>query len=293
MAVNILNHAIRDMDSAFVGGFFGVVSLGLYNRAYTLMTTPMTNFVSVLQGVLFPAYSRLQEEDDTLKLGYLATLGVVTLVSLPVFASVALVPRTVIEGLYGSQWLGAVPLLVPLALAMPFGAVTGIAGPLIWGKGQVGRELRVETVVAMLFVVVLLATSKVSLVALACGVFGVYVLRAFLMTSAALLVLGGTWREVINAVRGSFLVLAGATLAVLGVDQLLGSYDTVPFVRLLGDMLAGSAGALAMLTAFPRLVFSGEVIWALTRVGHKLPPVLRHALKRAQPKGGGGSSGQV
>src|SRR5215207_1045946 len=234
MAVNILNLAIRDMDSAFVGGFFGVVNLGLYNWALMLMTTPMQNFVSVLQGVLFPAYSRLQEEGDTLKRGYLATLGVVTLVSLPVFASVALVPRTVIEGLYGSQWLGAVPLLVPLALAMPFGAVTGIAGPLIWGKGQVGRELRVETVVAMLFVVVLLATSKVSLVALAWGVFGVYALRAFLITSAALLVVGGTWREVINALRGSFLVLAGATLAVLGADQLLGLYDTAPFVRLLG-----------------------------------------------------------
>lgn len=282
MGVNILNWSIISMDSLFVGRFFGMVNLGLYNRAYTLMVAPMNSLVTVLQQVLFSASSKSQDENVVLKQGYLASAGALSLVVLPVFGCVAIVPQTVIEGLYGDRWLDAVPLLVPLALAMPFHAVMAVAGPVIWSKGQAGKELRVQAVVAALLVGVLLLTSQMSMIALAWGVFAVYVVRSVLMTSAVLRTVGATWREVRGALRGGVLILFATAPAVLATNYLLGAYGAAPFVRLLSDSIAGAVVAIVLLAAVPRFVFPEEVIRGLNLVAHKLPPVLRRFLKRAE-----------
>jgi PST family polysaccharide transporter len=292
MGVNLVNHAIRDMDSVFVASVFGTTSLGLYNRAYVLVATPMNSLMSVLQGVLFPVYSRFQEDSAILKQGYLASVGATALVILPVFVSVAAVPWTVVEGLYGDQWLDAVPFLIPLALVMSFQALLSPAGPIFWGKGLVGRELRIQAVVAILLVMVLLATSRLSLVTLVWGVLGVYLVRFLLITSAALLIVGGTWWEMLGTLRGSFLLSVGTMLAVLGVDSFLGWYDVASFVRLLGDVFTGTAVAVVVLTFIPRFVLSKEVLWAFDHIAHKLPWILRRSLERARSREDSGSSAQ-
>ncbi len=281
VGTNVLNWSIISLDTLFVGRFFGMVELGLYNRAYTLMVTPMNNLVVVLQGVLFSASSRSQDEDSALKRGYLAAVGAIALVVLPVFGSVAVVPRTVIEGLYGDRWAAAVPLLVPLALAVSFHAMMAVAGPVVLGKGRAGKELGVSAVVAVLFLAVLLLTSQISVVTLAWGVFAVYLVRFLLMTSVVLRLVEGTWGEVLVALRGGLLTLAATASVILGVDTILGLFGAEPFLRLLGDILAGAAVVGMLLVALPRLLFSKELLLALGLVAHKLPSSLRRLLARA------------
>ena len=58
MASNLTSWGISNLDSAIVGHVFGVVDLGIYNRAMNLVASPMGAFTSTLQGVLFPAYAR-------------------------------------------------------------------------------------------------------------------------------------------------------------------------------------------------------------------------------------------
>jgi lipopolysaccharide exporter len=281
VGTNLLNWSIISLDTLFVGRFFGVVELGLYNRAYTLLIAPMNNIVVVLQGVLFSASSRSQDEDSALKRGYLAAVGAIALVVLPVFGTVALVPRTVIEGLYGDRWLGAVPLLVPLALAVSFHAMMAVAGPVVLGKGQAGKELSVSAVVAVLFLAVLLLTSQMSLVTLAWGVFAVYVVRFLLMTSVVLRLVGGTWGEVLVAFRGGLLAFAATAPIVLGVDSILSLLGTEPFFRLLGDVFVGATAVVTLIVALPSSVLPKEALFALSLVSHKLPPFLWRLVVRA------------
>lgn len=280
VGTNVLNWSIISLDSLFVGRFFGMVELGLYNRAYTLLVTPMNNIVIVLQGVLFAASSRSQDEDSALKRGYLAAVGAMALVILPVFGTVAFVPRTVIEGLYGARWVSAAPLLVPLALAVCFHAMMAVAGPVVLGKGRAGKELTVSALVAVLFLAVLLVTSQMSVVALAWGVFAVYVVRFLLMTSVVLRLVGGSWREVLQALRGGLLTFTATAPIVLGVDTILGLIGTEPFLRLLAATAAGAAMVALLLVALPRLLFAKELVQALGFIAHKLPPLLRRLLAR-------------
>lgn len=279
MGTNIFNWAIYNMDNAFVGRFFGATSLGLYNRAYSLMTAPMNNFITVLQGVLFPAYSRTREEAGTLKRVYLASVGAISLISLPVFGSIAVIPQTVIKGLYGPLWLGAIPLLIPLALAMPFHAMMALAGPLIWGKGKVGRELIIQSAMTILLLLVLAATSRVSLVVLAWGVFGIYMLRFFLMTWTVLRVVGASWLSLFLSIRGGLILGVWSSSLVWGVEKALLAFNVPVVARLAIDVLATGVGTMGITLILPGLLFSTETVWLIGRFSGSLPVAIRSFIR--------------
>src|SRR5262249_25076587 len=150
------------LDTLFLGRFFDVVILGLYNRAYVLVSMPMNSVVNTVQQVTFSAYSRLQDDPQTVRRGYLAGVGFMTILMLPIFVCVALVPGTVIRGLLGNQWEAATPFLVPVALAMPFHAVMSTGGPMLWANDKVGREFFAQLLTAVVAIVLLSATARIS-----------------------------------------------------------------------------------------------------------------------------------
>ena len=56
----LANYAAINGDYFVVGRWLGATALGLYSRAYQLMTLPMMQFTSVIASVLFPVYSMIR-----------------------------------------------------------------------------------------------------------------------------------------------------------------------------------------------------------------------------------------
>lgn len=269
--VNLLNWAILSLDTAVLARFFGVTVLGLYNRSFNLLSGPANNALSTLQSVLFPAYSKRQENAPSLKRVYLTSFAAVATVILPCCVIVAVLHRTTIVGLYGERWLEAAPLLVPLSLAMSLHALMGLSGPLLWARGRVEIELRVSAMVAILYIPVLVLASRVSFYAVAWGVLLVYAIRFVMITGKVLDQIGGSWVELVRAGRGAFALAAGLGLLSWRADLGLAVLTIAPHWRLgLEAMLAGGATLLTVL-AFPRLVFGAESIWLLSRFAVRYP----------------------
>lgn len=279
-AINLVNWFISSVDSAFLARCFGVRELGLYNRACTLTAAPTGGILSALSGVLFPAYSKGRQDNSVLRRVYLTSVAAVALVTLPLFSGVAVAHHSVIEGLYGDRWSAAGPLLVPLALAMVLHALMGLAGPLLWARGRVELELWVQSVVGLLFVLVLLATSRISVLAVAWGVFLVYLVRFLLMTSQVLRITEGSWRSVLAALRGALFMAICTDLLIWSVDRVLLTYGLQPVLRLAPDVVAGAFAMTGFALLFPRIVFGAELAWLLRRFAGRLPaafrPFVRH-----------------
>lgn len=258
VGVNLANWTIGNVDTAVVGRAFGAVSLGLYDRALILLTTPMNGIVTTLQAVLFPTYARAQHRPELVRRAYLTSVAAVQLCLLPVFVLIAMIPRTVIEGLFGSRWPAAVPLLVPLSLALPFRALMALAGPLLWGVGKVERELRVQVAIALVFIPALLVASRGSLSAVAWTVFSLLVLQSILMTRATLKVASVAWRELLRLVRGPALLTAVTAPLVRAGDH--GVFLSLsPVLRLSVDALASSVLSFALVLGLPRLFLCDEL----------------------------------
>jgi O-antigen/teichoic acid export membrane protein len=178
---NLTNWVLDSVDNFLIGKLFGAKSLGMYAVVFNLVRTPTGHIASTLQNVLFSTSSRMQHDDARLGRTYIAVLSAVSLIAVPLFAGVAAIAETCVVALYGHGWKDAGALLVPLALAMPLHCITAVTGPILWGKGRVGQELRISLVMGLVLVLALLLLSTASLVAVVWGVFAVYLIRAVWM----------------------------------------------------------------------------------------------------------------
>lgn len=280
LLTNIVNYSISNLDSFFIGRFFDVFVLGLYNRAYGLVSTPMNSVVVTVQQVSFSAYSRKQDDPETVRHAYIAGVGFMSILMLPLFGCVALVPGTIIEGLFGNRWDAAIPFLVPLALAMPFHAVMATGGPLLWANDRVGREFVAQIITALVFLIVLLGTSGVSPAAIVWGVFGVTVFRFVLITHASLRTVGGSWCRLAPAISGSMLLLICTGSIVFLSDLTLRLLEVPAFRRLVFELLIGAAAFLGTVLWMPKLILSREMHWLAEQLAEFLPTWMRPLMKR-------------
>ncbi len=270
ITTNLTNWTIFNLDTAIAGRFFGTFDLGLYNRAFFSATTPVSGAVGGLQQVLFPGSARAQNEPEKLKRAYLGAVAILALATMPVYAAIAVAPRTILLALYGPQWTGAAPLLAAFAVAMPFYAMMAIAGPFLWGIGKVGSELRVQLVIAVVAVISFLAAYRISLAALAWAVAAVYFLRFVLITRALLRIFALPWIRAIRAMCSPAAVALITAAAVYGMDAWL-VRESAAVLRLGADIVTGALVVLAALAWLPATVFGSDGAWLLNSVRGGLP----------------------
>ena len=287
IGTNLANWTIYNLDTAIVGRCFGVFDLGLYNRAFVFATTPVNGAVIGLQQVLFPGSARAQDEPEKLRRAYLGALAILALVTVPAYAAVAVAPRTILVALYGQQWAPAAPLLTAFAVAMPFYGMMAVAGPLLWGMGKVGCELRVQLLVGVAAVASFLLASQVSVLALAWAVAGIYLLRLILMTRALVRTLQVSWTRVLQAIYRPAVLGLMAAVVVWGVDSSLARGGGGAIMRLCADMTAGMLVVLAALVFRPSAVFGQESAWLLNSVRSGIPQFFSRFLPPLQRAAGG------
>lgn len=229
-AANLTSWSISNLDTVFIGRAFGVVELGLYNRAITLLNTPMNMIATGFQGVLFAACSRTQKDREKIKRIYLETNAAVAVICFPIFVTAAVVPETIIMGVYGSKWQAAVPVITPLSLAVLVNALLAIKGPILMAGNRVGLELKNQIYTILMFVPMLLITIQYSLVAVAWAVFATFMIRWILLTIDTLRFTGATATEYLRSFRTP--VLFGGVVSATGAmaNHYLGFLP--PFARL-------------------------------------------------------------
>lgn len=276
---NLANWVTENLDNLLVARLKGVTALGMYSVSRNLARTPVNHVVTMVQQVIFATSSRIQDDDVSLVRGYLALLKAIGLLTLPVFLGAAVVADSVIEGLYGPPWRPAGPVFAALCVAMPFHALMAIAGPILWGRGRTGVEIRVQITVAAALLLVLLALRHQSLATLAWGVCAVYAGRAIWLTGALARDLSIPPARILQALLGPGL-LAAATMALLLVLEHLLARTSISAEWQLAGLMAG-AGALLLLivTCWPRQVLGEELAF----LSNRLPRLLR---RRAGGKGG-------
>jgi O-antigen/teichoic acid export membrane protein len=229
---NILNWSISNFDNAVVARAFGSTALGLYSRAFNTVSVPADAVVGTWQQVLFASCSRAGDRIKTLQRAYLASLSAVSLITFPVFGSIAVCAPAVVAGLYGPRWAEAAPLLRPLALAIAVNAVMALAGPMLAAGDRVKREVQAQ---AMSLIVTIAAFSiciRYSAVALAWAVVGVYVFRLFAATRPALELLRLGWLDVAQALRGATVASCITAGAVWSVGHLASVWSFSPMLTL-------------------------------------------------------------
>src|SRR6266853_761895 len=133
---NIFNYFARNADKLLIGRFLGPQDLGYYDLAYRLMQFPLQGISAVIGRVMFPLYSRMQDDAGQFGRTYLKVASAIALISFPLMLGLTALARPFVVTVFGAGWMPVIPLLLILA---PLGAVQSIAttvGHIYMAKGR-------------------------------------------------------------------------------------------------------------------------------------------------------------
>lgn len=135
----LANHLATNGDNLVIGARLGESALGFYGRAYQIMVAPANLIGQVLEKVLFPAMSKVQESNAPLARVYRQGVRLLALAMLPASAAVFLLAPEVVHFLLGDAWTPVGPALQILSAGLLFRTSMKMSNSLIRAKGAVGQ----------------------------------------------------------------------------------------------------------------------------------------------------------
>jgi O-antigen/teichoic acid export membrane protein len=252
LLARLANYTAEVGDNFVVGHRLGAAALGLYSRAYQLMTLPMTEFSQVVSEVLFPAYAEIQDDRERLRRAALAAISVSALVVFPMLALLALAAPELVVGILGAQWAGAVLPLQILCLGGAFRTVSNLADSVARAKGAVYTQSGCHGVYALCVIAASAVGAQWGIVGVAGGVVVALAVTYVLTARLALRLIGSRWREFCQAQLPGVLLAAAIGGLTLPVVHMLRTADLPIALVLLGTVLASALSALLVFLLLER-----------------------------------------
>lgn len=193
--VRLLNMTATQGDNVVVGRMLGAEMLGLYDRAYMLMKIPAAIYQRVAARVFFSALSRVQNEPDKLKSGFMRGVQLSSLFGLCISGALLALAHEWVLIFLGPRWLA----LVPAFSLMVFATYPRLAyksfQAMLHARGKVYLSSAYQLVYACLVIGGAIIGCQYGLVAAAAAVSIAVTIHALNTARGAMRECGVTWLE--------------------------------------------------------------------------------------------------
>jgi PST family polysaccharide transporter len=209
---NILGAITHHADLAIVGRFLGTTALGLYQMASKVPETSVIVILWVVGRVLFPAFSRIHAQGESLKRPYLTAGRYISAATMPIAIGLFVLAEPVVLVFLGDQWLAAAPILSALSLYAAMRCLSTHAGDVLKATGRASLLARISMVKALLIVPALAIGAMYDATAVAISLTMAAAVTTMITLVAASRIIGVKLSEI----AASFLpsILASAAMAV-------------------------------------------------------------------------------
>lgn len=248
-------------DYLVVGRWLGANALGLYSRAYQLMTIPAMLFAKILDTVLFPAMAQIQTQPERLRVAYRRGVALIALVVLPSSAVAYVLSPELIIVVFGPKWLEVVMPFKIFAIAMLFRTSYKMSDSLARATGAVYKRAWRQGVYAVLVLGGAWIGQFWGISGVAFGVFGAIMVNFILMAHLSLVELSVSWRDFfiahISAIPLTLIVLSEVYIVTTALRNF-----AMPAIIILIVSIVIITLTMALLLRFASKIALGEAgIW--------------------------------
>lgn len=147
----ILVFLITQGDDILVGKLLGITALGFYQMAYRISNTPTTEITHVISRVMFPAYSKLQDNLPKLREAYLKVLQLTTYLSFLITGLIFALASDFTIIFLGEKWMPMIPAVQILVFAGLVRSIAATAGPVFRavGKPKIDTKWQIVRLIVM------------------------------------------------------------------------------------------------------------------------------------------------
>lgn len=176
---SLLNTAARNADYVVVLRVMDPLALGLYSRAYQLVTIPANVIGQVVDRVLFPALSRIQADGHALGRVYVTASAALAALYFPGGVILYFLADDIVLLLLGEEWRAVADPFRALALFLFFRVAYKLGEPLAKALGAVFSSAALQGLYTLLVVICAFVGSNFGLVGVALGVGVALALNCF------------------------------------------------------------------------------------------------------------------
>jgi PST family polysaccharide transporter len=274
----LANYAAINGDYFVVGRWLGATALGLYSRAYQLMTLPMMQFTSVIASVLFPVYSMIQDDDARLRRAYLNSVSLSAIIVTPALAALGVAAPEIMSGIFGAEWVSAAAPLTILCVGGYLNAAHTLSDSLARAKGAVYEKFRRHAIYAACVFAGSYIGSRWGIVGVAVGVVIATIVMYLLMAQLTNRLVGVNWKQYLLCQLPGAILGASVVAVALPVTVLLRVAQLPPLLVLPCALIAAAMAAVVTGVLLPHDWFNAVTFGALDKItesGDKLGRLLR------------------
>jgi PST family polysaccharide transporter len=236
LAVNGTYYVSRNIDTIVLTVVSTPQQLGIYSRAYSLASAPVTQAGAVIGRVLFPILARCRDDPAVFKDRWLRTTFASFGILLPFAIAFAVTSPYVIGILFESRWHPIAPIVSILAIAVPTRLLCNALGPVYQATGHTQALFRVTLIQGAALTVGVLAGAWWGPIGVAWGVAVATNLASYIPLSVGLRYMDMSISE---------LAIEFRTIFVAGTVQLL-AMASIPLVGGLGTDMASLLACLVL-----------------------------------------------
>jgi PST family polysaccharide transporter len=140
----IFGYFILRMDFLVVGKLFGTTALGYYTIARNLTSFPVQKISWTIMRVTFPAFAKIQKNNEMLRKGYLNVIKYVSLVTFPMLAGMFVIASEFVLVVYGEKWSPMIILLQIFSIGGAIVSIGAIESTVLFSKGRSDLQFKLQ-----------------------------------------------------------------------------------------------------------------------------------------------------
>ena len=170
LTAGLLNTFYNNIYSLAIGKFYSPASLGVYSKANTLANLPSTNVMGVIQNVLYPVLSSIQDDKQKLVDIHRRFLRMSCFIVFPMAVGLASVADPLIHLLLTDKWEGCILLLQIICFSAICTPIIALNTNLHKVMGRSDYFLKAEIIKKSIGVSILAVTIPMGLVPICYGI---------------------------------------------------------------------------------------------------------------------------
>jgi len=252
LSTSLLIAVFNNLYALIIGKFFKAEDLGNYTQSKQISTIPNITLISVIQRVIFPALSKIQDDEKRLKESYLKILRVIFLVIPPLFLGLYAVANEFVLTVLSEKWLGAVPYIKILCIVAVIQPYINISHSLLKITDQTKLLLRIEMIRRVIIIITLLITMRYGIVSILYGHLGISLLTAFTFILVSGKKINLKFTEIVSATAG-YIIIASVVSAFIILSSSL--FFTSPYLRIITQICTAILLYISLLRIFKMPAF--------------------------------------
>ncbi|HHT5702490.1 TPA: MOP flippase family protein [Raoultella planticola] len=222
-ADSIVNYINSNMSTALITKLLGATATGGYNIAYNVAVNPPSKLNPILTRVLFPAFSKIQNDSVKLRVNFFKLLSIVGFLNFPALVGLCLLSSDFVYVVFGQKWMFIVGVMQVLCIAGLLRAIGNPIGSLLMAKARVDLSFKFNVVKIFMFAPALFFGAKsAGLMGVAIGFLLVQLLNTYLTYFVLIRpVLGKCYKEYIHSIVSPLLHVIPMIVAVTLINHIV------------------------------------------------------------------------